>query len=520
MKLPNSTRAVGTAGICVSLALAGCGGGGGNGQQAQGQVVDGGTFTMAVGADPGNLDPQSSAATALFTVSQLGYDTLVSVDPESGEIRSQLAEKWTAQGAEVTLTLRKGVTCADGTPVTAKMVSDNLGYVGDPENKSPFLGTFLPVGATATGDDATRTVTLKLAAPAPFVLNGLASLPIVCPAGMADRDTLAKGTSGTGPYTLTEAVPGDHYTYAIREGYTWGPDGATTATPGMPDTVVVKIVENPATAANLLLAGELNSAQVTGPDAERLEKAGLFAARTTAVLGEQWYNQAQGRATADPAVRLALTQALDLTELRTVLSAGKGTPPTALAALEPLACPGGDLGSALPARDQAAATEALKKVAGRPLTFAYPTTGGSAVTAAAELAVQQWKAAGVEVTAKPQSADVLNQTLFGSGDWDIAWVSINVNSPDQLVPFLSGPSVPNGTNFAGISNSGYDEAVKKANTLDGVAGCASWLEAETALVRAADVVPFANQQVPTYGVKARFAMPGQLVPTSIRMLDR
>ncbi|WP_422771289.1 ABC transporter substrate-binding protein [Plantactinospora sp. WMMC1484] len=521
MKLITGTRIVGTAGICASLALAGCGdGGGGTGQQSQGQVVDGGTFTMALTADPGNLDPQSSAATALFTVTQLGYDTLVSVDSKSGDIRPQLAEKWSAQGTDVTLTLRKGITCADGTPMTARVVSDNLGYVGDPENKSPFLGTFLPAGATATGDDAAGTVTLKLAAPAPFVLNGLASLPMVCPGGMADRTTLARGTSGTGPYTLTEAVPGDHYTYAIREGYDWGPDGATTATPGMPDTVVIRIVENPATAANLLLSGELNAAQVTGPDAERLEKAGLFAARTTAVLGEQWYNQAEGHATADPAVRMALTQALDLAELRTVLSAGKGTPPTTLAAIEPVACPGGQLGDALPAHDAAAATEALKKIAGRPLVFAYPTNVGSAGTAAAELAIQQWKAAGIEVTAKPQSADVMNQTLFGTGDWDIAWAPINVNSPDQLVPFLSGPTVPDGTNFAGIGNSEYDAAVKQASAVDGVAGCASWLAAETALVKAADVVPFANQQVPTFGVKARFETPGQLIPTSIRMLDR
>ncbi len=34
--------------------------------------------------------------------------------------------------------------------------------------------------------------------------------------------------TGTGPYELTEAVPGDHYTYQIRDGYTWGPNGATT----------------------------------------------------------------------------------------------------------------------------------------------------------------------------------------------------------------------------------------------------------------------------------------------------
>jgi peptide/nickel transport system substrate-binding protein len=520
MKLTTTSRTAGAAALCASLALAGCGGGSGADSPPKGQVVDGGTFTLALSADPGNLDPQSSAATALFTVTQFAYDTLVSVDPAGGQIRPQLAQKWSAEGTTVKLTVRAGVTCADGTALTAKVVADNLTYVGDPKNKSPFLGTFLPAGARVAADDSSGEVTLTLAAPAPFVLNGLASLPIVCPAGLTDRKGLAKTTAGSGPYKLTEAVPGDHYTYAIREGYTWGPNGASTATPGMPDSVVVKIVENPSTAANLLLSGELSAAQVTGPDAQRLEKAGLFATHTAAVLGEQWYNQAKGRATSDPAVRLALTQALDLNQLRTVLGAGQATPPTTLTAIEPLACPGGTLASALPAHDPAAATASLKKIAGRPITFAYPTTAGSAGTAAAELAVQQWKAAGITVTPKPQSGDSMNQILFGTGDWDIVWAQLNVNSPDQIVPFLSGPGIPNGTNFAGIHNSEYEASVKQASAMAGTAGCATWLKAEATLVRAADVVPFANQPVATFGAKARFETPGQLIPTSIRMLDR
>ena len=99
----------------------------------------------------------------------------------------------------------------------------------------------------------------------------------------------------------------------------------------MPDTIVMKIVQNETTAANLLLSGEINAAQIIGPDAERLEKQGLFSAETPALLGEQWYNHADGHATSDPAVRMALTQALDLAELQKVLTSGKGTPATTLA---------------------------------------------------------------------------------------------------------------------------------------------------------------------------------------------
>jgi len=480
-------------------------------------VVDGGTFTMALPTDPGNLDPQSSAAGALFTVTQLAYDPLLSVDSGNGDIRSGLATKWAVNGKTVTLTLADGIKCSDGTPLTASSVVANLKYVGDPKNKSPFLGTFLPVGATGKADDATRTVTITLATPAPFVLNGLASLPIVCPSGLTDRKSLANKTSGTGPYELTEAAPGDHYTYQRRDGYAWGPNGATTATQGMPKTVVMKVVQNETTAANLLLSGGLNAAVIIGPDAPRLEKAGLFATKTTALVGEQWYNHAKGRATSDAAVRMALTQALDLPELRKVLTSGKGTPPTTLATIEPAACIGDALARSLPARDVAAAKTAVQKTNVRPLTFLYDNSRGSGVAAAAELAVQQWQAIGVKVTAKGMNGTALNETLFSSGDWDIVWVPLGVSSPDQVVPFLSGPAAPNGTNFAAIQNKTYEATVQKAGAMSGKASCPTWLEAESAVVAAADLVPFANSAVQMFGAKARFAAPG-LVPTSIRML--
>jgi peptide/nickel transport system substrate-binding protein len=54
--------------------------------------------------------------------------------------------------------------------------------------------------------------------------------------------------------------------------------------------------------------------------------------------------------------------------------------------------------------------------------------------------------------------------------------------------------------------------------MPGEEGCATWLEAESALFAAADIVPFANNVVQTFGAGAEFETPGQIVPTSIRML--
>lgn len=129
---------------------------------------------------------------------------------------------------------------------------------------------------------------------------------------------------------------------------------------------------------------------------------------------------AKGRATASPEVRKALTQALDLQQLAQVITSGKGGPATTLAASEPVACPGDSVSGNLPGFDSAAAKTALAAAGVTKLVLLYDNSAGGGTSAAAELAVQQWKAAGVTVTAKGQSGTALQQTIFGAGDWDIA----------------------------------------------------------------------------------------------------
>jgi peptide/nickel transport system substrate-binding protein len=113
--------------VCATAALlAACGGGDGDSTSGGGgasKYADGGTFTMALKGDPGKLDPQSSASSQLFTVNQLAYDNLLSIDSKTGEIQSQLATDWKVDGKTVTLTLAKGVTCSDGSDFTATTVA-------------------------------------------------------------------------------------------------------------------------------------------------------------------------------------------------------------------------------------------------------------------------------------------------------------------------------------------------------------------------------------------------------------
>ena len=517
--------------VLAAGGLAACGGSDGSDGSSEGAktYVDGKTFTMRLAADPGALDPQGSANGSMFQVSQFAYDALVSIDPVTGEVLPQLATSWDVSGETVTFEIGEGITCSDGTAFDAQTVVDNISYVEDPKNKSPHLGVFLPVGATATASGSTVTVTL--AGPAPFVFEGFANLPMVCESGMKDRASLVDHTSGTGPFVLESASPGSEYVYTVRSDYTWGPDGATTAAKGTPTKIVVKIIENATTAANLLLSGDINSAQMAGPDIKRLQAAGLTSSDSYIVIGEQIYNHADGRPTSDPAVRMALTQGVDYAELGKVLTTGDGVPATQLVPAS--GCTGNSVEGNVPAFDVDAAAAALdaagwtlgsdgvreKDGTKLSLSFIYDSQLGAGGAAASELADPEWKEIGIEVSGKQLPTDKMAGPLFATGDWDIAWEPIGVDTPDQIVPFLSGATPPDGTNISYIDNADYDAAVATAMTQTGVAGCDDWIAAEAALFKAADLVAYANQKVPIFANGAEFdATTGLLRATSIKML--
>lgn len=502
-----------TAGV-LAVSLAACGGGGGG---ASGQnLVEGGTFTFILGADPGNLDPHFTSLSATYQVDKFLYDSLVNTDTK-GALVAGLAEKWSATTTEATFTLRPEVTCADGTPLTATQVAANVNFVGDPKNASSRLGIYVPPGATATADDKARTVTVTTATPVSFLDRTIGGLHIVCGKGMADRTVLKQGADGTGMFTVKEAVAGDHYTLVRRKDYTWGP-GDWKPGKGLPDTVVIKIVANESTAANLLLSGEANAAGFVGPDQQRLAAQRLFQKDVLAMVGELWFNEKAGAPTADEKLRRALVQAVDLDELTKVISSGTGTRAPGLVPPSFDPCGGDAAGDHLPAHDADAAKAVLGK--DKPaITLFYPTTVGPTMQAAAELLQKVWSELGVRVTLKSGGDAETGQLVAGQLPWDAAFMPLNVTLPSQAVPFLSGPAAPDGTNFASVDNPGYTSKVAEAAQVAGTEGCAAWAAAEKALYERADIVPFANSKRPIFGKGAEFELSeGSVDPASIRMV--
>ena len=512
----------------LPLAMAGCDGP----SQA---ASDASLFTVALPADPGSLDPHHAATYGPAFMLAFAYDGLV---VRGADLRPQpgLAQSWTQTSTAITYRLRDNATCADGSPLTAADVAENFAYILDPKNGSTLLGAGAPVGSKVSFDAAARTITLTAPKPNSFLLDITGAVPIVCRPGLRDRIRLGRGTEGTGLYRLVKAQPNESYAFELRQGYGWGPDGATSRTPGLPKRVEFRMIANATTAANLLLAGQLTAAGVNGPDRQRLEAAGFRAVTTRSPAIQMWFNQAPGRVTGDMEIRRALSMAISSDMIARAAGGGGrwALPARRLAGADPMACTTDTATGASPRYDPVAAARLLDRAGwlvgpdgvrvkdGRRLAlqmvYDRELVDVSLMNAAAELAVAQWRAIGVEVKARSVAGPVIAEVLFGTSEYDINWVPIIVSLPNRLLMFTSGPTPPRGVNFPHLRLPAIEPLSERANQLPGEASCPIWDEVEREYLRSISAVPIMDADNPIYTRSASFRRNGlSIVAASIRM---
>lgn len=524
------THAVAAVGGALSLVLvSGCSGNSGSGSAASG------TFTLGVpvalpSANPYNANTGSGQ---MLYLSYLAYDSLVN-QSSGGTFQTGLAQKWTTTSTSATFQLRSGVTCSDGSKLTASQVADDLNYVGNPKNAYPWLGSLTPtVNYTAHGDDATGTVTITTQSPYPFLLETLGNVPIVCAQGMKNPSTLTHTSDGTGPFVLTSSDQ-TTYTYTVRKGYTWGPDGASTSAAGTPGKVVLKVVTDATTAANELLAGQLTATQVLGQDGTRLTAAGFPRATAESQTAALYFTESAQQATSDEAVRRALAAAMDFDQLVKVQSLSSGEPATRSTALRvgsPLPCPGADAVTQLPAYSMATAGQLLDSAGwakgpngvrekdGKPLslTIAYQTASESSV---AQLLQSEWSSLGAQVSLDLLTTQQQQAFINGSADFAVLIAASSQTLPTQIQQEVSGPGAPTGMNLQQVSNPTYDRLVAQALTEPDAQGCPQWVQAENTVLQAADIVPVADQPAVLFTAKSASAVltsARQPIPTSLKL---
>jgi peptide/nickel transport system substrate-binding protein len=267
-----------------------------------------------------NLDDQVVGASSAANESFFGYDRLVALGP-GGNVVPYLAKSWDVTPSSITFHLRTDAKCPDGSKITPIVVLNSFArFLNVPKQLNQLPTLFGPGPYHMKADRYKGTFTFSTETPNRNMLYGFTQSfsSIICPAGLkalaADPTALQTAQYGSGPYQMTEYVPGDHVTFVKRPGWTWGPPGTNTKL--MPDKVIMKVVSDETTAANLMLTNGLDLSTVTGPDAVRMVQAAqshqvqFKAAKQYQTFGLA-FNMAPGRPLQNAALRHALFLAID-----------------------------------------------------------------------------------------------------------------------------------------------------------------------------------------------------------------
>jgi peptide/nickel transport system substrate-binding protein len=493
------------AAIALILATA-CSSGTGTTTGTSARPVSGATLTIRGNRDFDTWDP--ATCTTCREYASVFYATLLALN-SSGTIVPYLARSYTATATSVTFKLRTDATCSDGTPVTPAVVKSSLQRMIDVRaaNNAALFG---PGPYTVSEDDAGGTVTFSVGRPFSDLVYGFTQLDpglqtgIVCPAGLRATQGLATAPAGAGPYTLTEAVHGDHITARLRPDFTWGPAGVTAKTAGIPATITFNEVTNQTTAANLVLSGGLDAGTVTGPDVNRLltdpnvqnQRVQLYLANPLV------FNQLPNHPTADPAVREALITAIDP---KAVLAAVGGpryginstsfvTP--AAQCFDPSTArllPHPDLASAKRILTNAGYTVVDGKMTrnGTPLAITYAQ--GHDFDPVPDYLVKQWTDLGVTVTSNVTDTSTWISTSLLPGSYDATILQVNGTAPlpGKLASRLSGP--PQVPNFARIVDPTLDSEYAAAESSTGAESCRHWASFQEELLKNHDDLPLVAQ---------------------------
>lgn len=413
----------------LSAVLAACGGGSANpsGGTVEGPVdirLGGGWQTFDFQMDfPGSAGPLLTA----------GYDRLVS--QAGDEVVPYLATKWEVTPTSATFTLRDDAKCADGTPVTPKVVADSFDrlFNEQPKRGVNLQALFGPGPYEVSADAAKSTVTITLGTPYSGLLSAAAQPEsgIVCPAGLDNPKALQTKWFGSGAYELVSSRQGETAELRKRDDWTWGPviDGEAVTADDLPDQLNWRVVGNETTSINLAVSGEFDILNLSGSDGDRLAPAGFEQHKVpTRVPYALTFNLTPNRPTSEQPLRAALIAAVDRDDMNQAVSQGRAEVADGwMMEFDPCYDPGvrdlyptGGVDEAKQILSDAGYTGVGSKLAGpdgKPVVVRVVLEEGDA--ALGEYYLATWKKLGVDVKLSMVDGATVGTMLF-AGDFEVS----------------------------------------------------------------------------------------------------
>lgn len=259
------------------------------------------SLTIALNAQPPNLDPHVSTATATSSIARNVLETLLTTDSDRNVV-PMLAESYTVndEGTVYTFTLRSGVTFHDGSDLDSTDVVDSMERWD--RLSGPGQSTFADAVWSAPDE---HTVVLTLPAPSfavPIALSsGREQFPGIYPSEVlaVAGDDAIENVIGTGPFSLEEWVPDQKLVLTKFADYspTSGPiDGLSGDRTAQTAGLKYVFVADASTRILGLQTGEYDAVPEIPYDnaADVLADDQLRAGSTPGTLLNVYYNKAEG----------------------------------------------------------------------------------------------------------------------------------------------------------------------------------------------------------------------------------
>lgn len=393
-----------------------------------------------------------------YVLSQVGcLETLVHYDEAAGELKPELATKWTqTKPTSWDFTLRQGVTFQDGTPLTADAVVSALHRVLDAQ-VPPRAFTPSVISSVEAVDDSTVRITTPK--PSSLVPYRVASVNT----GILAPDAYTGSGSGTdplkhctGPFTPVSEVKKQSMSLERNESY-WGGDAALTK-------VEARFLAEGDTRATQVKTGEsqialsIPSTSIAGSGGD-IVVSKAFTPRTSGL----YFNNSKAPFD-DPDVRKAVQLGIDLDAIASHIYNGTAQPATGpFAADEPWAPEGAE-----PAvRDVARARSLLKSAGHAPGDIEVTLLAYTERSEFADLAAvlqSQLKEIGIKVSVKTNDYAGIEGSLL-DGDYDMALLSRNhlMDIADPIGFFTADYTCEGTYNISHYCDPSFDAEVQKAN---------------------------------------------------------
>ena len=235
-------------------------------------VFSQGVFRIGNGAEPQSLDPHMISGVPEHRIYSSLFEGLVTYDPKTADPVPGVAESWTISkdGLTYTFKLRKNAVWSDGTPITAKTVTDSWLRCLNPDTAAKYASLLTGIikgakeyNAKKAGPEAVAikapdefTFQMTLEAPAPYALGMLAHyafgiVPVHAIQKFGKDWTKPQNWVSNGPFVLAEWRPQDKLIVKKNPKY-W--DAAKVKL----DQVVYYPIDDNNTAYNMYLKGELD----------------------------------------------------------------------------------------------------------------------------------------------------------------------------------------------------------------------------------------------------------------------